>query len=69
MLQRHHGPTSEGRNRTIQARRVAALVPFDQLDAEVQAEDQPYVDAIVVVARQLRMGTGSVKESASSAFC
>lgn len=37
-----------------------ALLPFDQLEAEVQAEDQPYVDAIIAVARELRTGTGSV---------
>ncbi|MCT7657641.1 DUF7701 domain-containing protein [Mycobacterium deserti] len=29
-----------------------ALLPFDQLDPDVQAEDQPYVDAIVAAARR-----------------
>lgn len=28
-----------------------SLLPFEQLDPEVQAEDQPYVDAIIAAAR------------------
>lgn len=31
-----------------------SLVPFDQLEPDVQAEDQPYVDAIVATARNRR---------------
>jgi hypothetical protein len=31
-----------------------SLVPFDQLDPNVQAEDQPYVDAIIAAARARR---------------
>ena len=29
-----------------------ALRPFDQLDPEVQAEDQPYVEAIIAAAKR-----------------
>lgn len=28
-----------------------SLLPFEQLDPEVQAEDQPYVDAIISAAK------------------
>jgi hypothetical protein len=31
-----------------------ALVPFDQLSADMQAQDQPFVDAIVAAAQHYR---------------
>ena len=35
-----------------------SLVPFDQLEPDVQAEDQPYVDAIVAAAKLRRNASG-----------
>jgi hypothetical protein len=31
-----------------------SLVPFDQLSPDVQAQDQPFVDVIVIVAKRYR---------------
>ena len=36
-----------------------SVVPFEQLAAEVQAEDRPFLDAVLAVAREISAAGGS----------